>query len=357
MKLSNIKIVYKVVALLVALGAVSIFAAIFSTAKLRALNATYSDLADNDYQSLVAISRANRFISSTMGSAFEVIAFPDEKSIAVSKAAFLVADAKAGEQFEIAITKRPEGADDVRKLEARWNTINDSIQKAVELGTTNRDDEALKLLGPIRDEVAVLQKDVAEKINTTSKHLADFSADLSAGTNTSIWIIYSSVLGGLATILAAAIWMTVSAISRPLQNLGNVMQKLAKGDLTVDVTGQDRRDEVGLMSRAVGIFKENAEAVKRMEAEAEAAKVKADADRKKSMLDLANNFEQAVGGIVSIVSTSATELQAAAQTLTASSTQTTAQSSAVAAAAEEASANVATVASATAELSASVTEI
>ena len=55
-----------------------------------------------------------------------------------------------------------------------------------------------------------------------------------------------------------------------------------------------------------------------MEAEAEAAKVKAEADRKQSMLDLANNFEQAVGGIVSIVSTSATELQAAAQTLTAS---------------------------------------
>ena len=357
MKFSNIKIVYKVVALLAALGAVSIFAAVFSTSKLTTLDQTYSDLTDNDYPSLVAVAHTNRFISSALGAAFEVVAFPDEKSIAASKQTYLAADAAAVAQFDIAISKRPESAAALQKLKDEWIALDDTLQKAVELGSANRNEEALQILGPIRTNVVDLQKRVAERIDSTVKELTDLSETITQDTGTNIWIIYSSVLGGLAIVLAGAVWMTVSAISRPLQNLGGVMERLAKGDLTVEITGQDRGDEVGLMSRAVGVFKTNAEAVKRMEAEAEAAKVKAEADRKQSMLDLANNFEQAVGGIVSIVSTSATELQAAAQTLTASSTQTTAQSSAVAAASEEASANVSTVASATAELSASVTEI
>ena len=357
MRFSNIKIVFKVVALLAALGAVSIFAAVFATSKLSNLDTTYSDLTEHDYPSLVAVARANRFMSAAAGAAFEVVAFPDEKSIMASKAAYLAAQATAVEQLDIAITSRPESAEALQKLRAEWTALNIVLQKAVELGASNRNDEALQLLGPARTDIADLQNRVAEKINSTVTELNGMSDNITAENNTSIWIIYASVLGGLAIVLAGAVWMTVSAISRPLQNLGGVMERLAKGDLTVAIEGQDRGDEVGLMSRAVGVFKTNAEAVKRMEAEAEAAKLQAEADRKKSMLELANNFEQAVGGIVSIVSTSATELQAAAQTLTASSTQTTAQSSAVAAAAEEASANVSTVASATAELSASVTEI
>jgi methyl-accepting chemotaxis protein len=72
---------------------------------------------------------------------------------------------------------------------------------------------------------------------------------------------------------------------------------------------------------------------------------------------LADGFEAAVGGIVGMVSSSATELQATAQAMTATATQTAAQSTSVAAAAEEAAANVGTVAAAAEELGASVQEI
>jgi methyl-accepting chemotaxis protein len=75
------------------------------------------------------------------------------------------------------------------------------------------------------------------------------------------------------------------------------------------------------------------------------------------MRKMADGFEQAVSGIIGMVSSSATELQATAQTMTATATETASQSTTVAAAAEEAASNVNTVAAAAEELGSSVQEI
>ena len=48
----------------------------------------------------------------------------------------------------------------------------------------------------------------------------------------------------------------------------------------------------------------------------------ATAERKRTMIELADGFERAVGGIVGMVSSSATELQATAQQMTSSATET-----------------------------------
>ena len=68
-------------------------------------------------------------------------------------------------------------------------------------------------------------------------------------------------------------------------------------------------------------------------------------------------FESAVGGIINLVSSSATELEAMAGTLANAADSTQQRSNVVAAASEEASANVQSVASSTEQLTASVNEI
>ena len=73
--------------------------------------------------------------------------------------------------------------------------------------------------------------------------------------------------------------------------------------------------------------------------------------------ELANTFESSIKGVVETISSSATELEASAQTMTAVADQANERSTAVAAASEEASSNVQTVAAAAEELSASISEI
>lgn len=154
-----------------------------------------------------------------------------------------------------------------------------------------------------------------------------------------------------------AVILMARSISLPLRALVAVMARLSGGDAAVEVTGTGRRDELGSMAGAVQVFKDNMIRARELEKEAEAAKIKAEADRKRSMVEMADQFERAVGSIVSGVSSAAIELQSAAQALSSSSSETTHQSTIVAAASEEAAANVRTVAAAAEELSGSVREI
>ncbi|MGH1592403.1 methyl-accepting chemotaxis protein (plasmid) [Methylobacterium phyllosphaerae] len=147
-------------------------------------------------------------------------------------------------------------------------------------------------------------------------------------------------------------------ITRPLNSLVSVLQRMATGEVDAQIPEAARGDEIGAVGRAV-------EGIRDMVAQkaAEQAEVKRIADeaaaleRKRTMVELADGFERAVGGVLSTVSSSATELQATAGTMSGTAAETAAQSSAVAAAAEEAASNVNTVAAAAEELGSSVQEI
>lgn len=167
-----------------------------------------------------------------------------------------------------------------------------------------------------------------------------------------------SITVGIVLLIALIIILVIGrSISTPIKRLNEVMQRLANGDLKVDVGMNDRRDEIGEMAQTVNVFKENAQEVERMKTEQVETERRIAIEKKQTMDNMANDFEGSVGHIVSVVSSAATELQASAKNLSEMSEQTSRQTSVVAAATEEASSSVQTVASAAEELSASISEI
>ncbi len=80
-------------------------------------------------------------------------------------------------------------------------------------------------------------------------------------------------------------------------------------------------------------------------------------DRRVTLERLAADFDKTIGGVVDIVASAATELQAAAQSMTTSAERAAAQSKMVDASSRQASSNVESVAAATEELTSSVNEI
>ncbi len=167
-------------------------------------------------------------------------------------------------------------------------------------------------------------------------------------------------VGLLAVALVLALFGFVIVrwrVTKPITEMTRVMGRLAGGDLAVDVAGAQRRDEVGEMAKAVQVFKDDLIRMKVLEEETALARASAEEQRRATLRDMASRLEQAVGGIVGMVSSSATELQATAQQMTATAAQTASQSTTVAAAAEEAASNVNTVAAAAEQLGASVQEI
>jgi methyl-accepting chemotaxis protein len=160
------------------------------------------------------------------------------------------------------------------------------------------------------------------------------------------------LLGGVLAVLLG------KGISRPMTAMCKAMRELAGGNFDVVLPGLGRRDELGEMAAAVEEFKLQAIAKAERDAAAQDAQNRASsAARRTELIRFADDFEAAVGAIVSNVSSSAVQLESAAGTLTRTAETTQNLSSRVAGASEEASSNMQSVATATEELSASVDEI
>ncbi len=160
------------------------------------------------------------------------------------------------------------------------------------------------------------------------------------------------VVGGLFA------WLLGRGISRPMIAMCKAMRKLAGGDFEVVLPGLGRKDELGDMAGAVEEFKVQAVAKAERDAAAHDAQNKAAGEaRRGELIRFADQFEQAVGSIVSNVSSSAVQLEAAAGTLTRTAETTQSLSGQAAGASEEACSSMQSVAAATEELSASVDEI
>jgi methyl-accepting chemotaxis protein len=152
--------------------------------------------------------------------------------------------------------------------------------------------------------------------------------------------------------------MLGKGISRPMTAMCKAMRELAGGNFDVVLPGLGRSDELGEMASAVEQFKVQAIAKAERDAAAQDAQNKASsAARRSELIRFADDFEAAVGAIVSNVSASAVQLEQAAGTLTRTAETTQSLSSQVAGASEEASSNMQSVATATEELSATVDEI
>jgi methyl-accepting chemotaxis protein len=169
-------------------------------------------------------------------------------------------------------------------------------------------------------------------------------------------MLWALLAGGLA-IGAIVAFATARSIVTPIKAMTDCMKRLAGGDMAVEVAGTGRKDEIGAMAAAVGVFKDNMIEAERLRAEQKMAEQRAAEQRKAEMHRLAGAFEAAVGDIVEAVSSASTELEAAAGTLTRAAETTQQRSTGVASASEQASANVRSVASAAEELASSVKEI
>jgi len=183
-----------------------------------------------------------------------------------------------------------------------------------------------------------------------------YTDDLEAAFNASLPKV--ALVGGAILLLTSlAAWLISRDISVSLGRLKGAMTRLATGDLTADIPGADRRDEVGDMATTVQVFRNHMKEADQLRAAQEQQKRDAAAVQKAALSSLADGFESKIGRLVGTLSASATALQGTARTLTATAGQSNQQAAGVAAAAEQASTGLHSVASASEELTASIHEI
>ncbi|KMO21007.1 methyl-accepting chemotaxis protein [Methylobacterium platani] len=268
--------------------------------------------------------------------------------------------AAAGLARPIAIALKP---DVLRDSERALRDLAEAVQRYAQAGRADLHGRPVDAAaaGAARDAIQALTgraertigESVANADRFTREAMEAASDRIAAATRVGLMAGAAMLL----SLLGAAIALMLN-IRRPITRLVTVLERMAAGEIDADIAESRRADEIGALGRAVESIKamvarkaaEDAE--RRQIADAAAAEA-----RRRAMMELADGFEAAIGGIVGSVSSSAGTLQATARSMTATATRTAEQSTSVAAAAEEAATNVGTVAAAAEELGASIAEI
>ena len=160
---------------------------------------------------------------------------------------------------------------------------------------------------------------------------------------------------GLAVAIGAIFVITLAAggIAKPIRRCADFADGIAKDDFNQQME-IEQADEVGAL--AVALRKMQSDLKQNIAQRAE-DQIEADAERRRALHEMANQFESSVGSVVDSVTSAATQLQSTAQSMAATAEETSRQSSVVAVASDQTTQNVQTVASATEELAASIQEI
>jgi methyl-accepting chemotaxis protein len=154
---------------------------------------------------------------------------------------------------------------------------------------------------PPLDAAIAAQIQFAETLKADALKRSD---ELTEKTYSTIYTMLGSILAGLTVGAGFGIWIAAKKIAAPMLRLRSVMQNLARQELDVDVDGQDRRDEIGGIAKTVQVFKDNAIAMRRMEAEsaeqrrlADEAEARTQAEREAVSARLAEVVEGLANGL------------------------------------------------------------
>ncbi len=161
----------------------------------------------------------------------------------------------------------------------------------------------------------------------------------------------------IAAIIGATSWLIGRITTLSIVRIADATTELSRNNLNVDIDALDRRDELGAIVQSLKGFAKVIGEREGMRREQETQKAAAEAERRETLLRLANDFQSNVGSTVQKVSDASSEMNSAAREMSDIAERNTAQARESSESASHASMNIQTVAAAAEELSASISEI
>src|SRR6516165_7069786 len=141
---------------------------------------------------------------------------------------------------------------------------------------------------------------------------ASVAASTALGRSALVWI-----LGILITATAVAVAMgvfMVLGVSRPIAVMTGAMRQLAERDMSAEIPGIGRSDEIGAMASAVQVFKDNIIKADALTAEQEAAR-NARERQQAAVEQHTKNFGNSISSVMASLGSSAEEMRRASEAM------------------------------------------
>jgi methyl-accepting chemotaxis protein len=193
--------------------------------------------------------------------------------------------------------------------------------------------------------------------------LVDFNIqEANAGVANSIALGQSALLWILGILIAAsAVAVTmgvfmVLGVSRPIAAMTGAMRQLAERDMSAEIPGIGRSDEIGAMASAVQVFKDNIIKADALTAEQEAAR-NARERQQAAVEQHTKNFGNSISSVMASLGSSAEEMRRASEAMSSAAATVNAEAHETAKSAAQSSQDLTAVATAVEELTSTVAEI
>jgi methyl-accepting chemotaxis protein len=281
--LDNWKISAKIFLAVSILAVTFLISGIYSSLKIRS--------ADNDYSSIIAgavparieMARLNRNLNRIGYATYKVIVSDGVSQVAQDgKSDFDKAVTEAYANLNTATQADSPHATDYKSFRVELDDVVRLVRPAMDAGLHNQDQQAQAAMAPADQKIKGLLARVSSFNDALTKTTNARSDALTAESKHTVLLNIGLAVAGIVLGMAAAMWIASTKISRPLNRLAELMRRLAGGDLDVNVEGQDRADELGLMAKAVQVFKDNGLRARALEAEAERMRSDAETERGRS---------------------------------------------------------------------------
>ncbi|WP_207484648.1 methyl-accepting chemotaxis protein [Arenibaculum pallidiluteum] len=143
----------------------------------------------------------------------------------------------------------------------------------------------------------------------------------------------------------------------PLRAMAGSMVAIARGALDAAIPGLGRRDEIGVMAASVQVFRDNASAIARHEAERAEQERRAEAEKRAALVALADRFQGTVSALVAEIGDASRRMAGVAGSMAELAAVTAQGTDAAAGSSAETLGSAQSVSSSAAQLAGSINEI
>ncbi|MBX5133418.1 methyl-accepting chemotaxis protein [Rhizobium lentis] len=278
--LKHLKIRTKIISVVALLGLITMAGLIYVISEFRRADAAYGAFIDHEAQASMLSARAS---ASVVASVLQVTLVAEMQPDTPTYQTALATPSKlpqARDRMKQALALVPSRKAAIDEIQAGIDEIEALANKIIEQNKGKDSAGALANVALINAKLDALTPKMIANNDAMMAMLNDGGDGLSASVNGRITFCLTLIGTAVLTAIGFGVTMAQKGIADPMTKLSLRMTRLAEGDTDSDISGLDRRDEVGQMAKAVSIFRDNAIERRQMEARAEADRSVSDGERR-----------------------------------------------------------------------------
>ncbi len=286
LSVKNLPIVIKVLIVIGLFGVMSIALALFSVVRMQAMGQGFARAIDESATAALYSARASQALNVVRAAMADLQISTTQDGNDRAVAEMQAARTNLVGFIDRAASANPGG--DLRLIEMKaraLNVIDGDCKASYDLGIASTTPEAVlasqsEFLKSCSPAIQTLAEPMTRIVDQSVKRQATETADMANLTRETIVATLGAAIAAFGLSIGFGIFAAHAWISKPIRTLAGTMKRLAGGDLTLDVSGTERRDEIGGMAVALEVFKHAAVDKVAMDREAERARAQAEIDRR-----------------------------------------------------------------------------